>query len=226
MEVVKLWLNGNKDYYTGLVLYIRHGSNDDLKDLFRTGPTDFNVKRLEKEMKLLLVPQEEKKIEPKPERKPVIEIPADDLPVVNAPLYEVARGTANMAYKEAMNLRAEVFALARIENWEDCNRPDKIQQRSKMCIDVVQKYNQASALYESADFARTHGRLETTMQEMGEDYADLPDHLVKHTLANVRKNRNKLRKREVTPERTELLQKHEANILKLEERWQLLQAGT
>ena len=225
MEVIRLWLNGGKDYYTGLVLFIKHSSNAPLISLFKTGDTAYNVQRLEKEMNLLLAPEQETKIEPVQERNPVITFPAEDLPVVNEDLYSVAKEKANLAYKEVMNLRAELFAMAKLDDFENCNRPDKIQQRSKIAIDVVVKYNQASALYENADFARTHGRLVTTAEDDGEDYEALPDHLVKKTLDNMRKNYNKMKKREITPERTELLQKHENNIKKLEAKWQLLQGA-
>ena len=225
MDVIRLWLNGNKNYYTGLVLFIRYSTNEQLKQLFRSGDTPYNVDRLEKEMNLLVQPKQAEAILPVEIKSPIITVPAEKLPAVNEDLYHVAKDMANMAYKEVMNLRAELFALARVENWEDCNRPDKIQQRSKMAIDVVIKYNRTRGLFESADFTRTHGRLETTPEDDGEDYASLPDHLVKQKLDNLRKSRNKLKNRPVTPGRMETLQKHDSNIKKLEARWQLLRAG-
>ena len=54
------------------------------------------------------------------------------------------------------------------------------------------------------------------------EYDNLPDHLVKKTLDNLRKNYNKIKNREQTPERIELLQKHEKNIKKLMAKWDLL----
>jgi ribosome-binding ATPase YchF (GTP1/OBG family) len=123
-----------------------------------------------------------------------------------------------------MNLRAVAFSLATVEGFEDVNRPDLVAKRSPIVVDAVIKYQRASKLYDIAKYVHDHGRLPNEDAEHDEatEMDAVPDELVKSTLDNLRKNYNKMKKREQTPERVALLQKHVTNIKKLEARWHLL----
>ena len=228
-RVIQLWFNGKRDYFTGLALLHKAGGDADLVNTLRMGITPYNTQRLHNCLQELMdemAPDDlPKKIIVK-KATPVIELPPADAKAENAPLYDVTIAEAHNAYKEAMNLRSELFALCRVEGWEDPNMPNQVQIRSKLAVDVVVKYNYASKLYDKADHVRKTGRLpnDEVPNEAVEDYTDLPPAMVKQTLDNLRKNFNKIKKRPVTAERTALMQKHEANIKILEEKWHLLKS--
>lgn len=230
-RVIQLWLNGNRDYFTGLALLHKAGGDADLVNTLRIGNTPYNTKRLHQLLVDFLNKNQfelpSNKIEPK-RISPIIEIPNPNQPSINTALYNASIEEAHNAYKEAMNLRSELFSLCRVEGWEDPNQPNQIQIRSKLAVDVVVKYNYASNLYDKADHVRKTGRLpndeENTVTE--ENYANLPAAMVKQTLDNLRKNFNKIKNKTATAERTALMQKHQANIKILEAKWHLLKSTT
>ena len=125
-----------------------------------------------------------------------------------------------------MNARAVVFALANTGDFSDPNTPDRITARAKLALQVVQGFVKTSQLYDNAAFVKEYGRLPGSESGDDNEYDHLPDNLVKPTLDNLRKNINKIKKREQTPERVALLQKHEANLKKLESRWHSLKSLT
>jgi hypothetical protein len=236
LETLRAWLNGTKEYYTGVAIYATLGSNSTLLSLFRKGKSLYNSKRLEEEL-LVICNNLKSRLTNNHAAVPYIIVPAVKAKVqaqesqsvtpvsnFNEELYTACKREADLVYKEAMNLRAELFALGRAQGYEDINRPDLVQQRSKMAVEVVVLYNKASKLYERANYVKEHGRLPNEIENDEEEteYDNLPDHLVKKTLDNLRKNYNKIKHREQTPERIELLQKHEKNIKKLMTKWDLL----
>lgn len=228
-QAIRAWLNGSRHYPTGVVLYTQAGGDTTLAALFAKGATPYTTKRLEKELLAMVQnvqPAPAPVVPPTSNQQPATTIqhpPADIQPPPTSNLYAACKAAANKLYKQAMNARAELFALARVENWEDVNEPNKMQQRAKLALEVVALYNKASAEYERAEYVQANGRLPDTDSETGQsEYDLLPDHQVKGALDNLRKNYSKMTKREPTPERVALLEKHLANIKKLEARWQSL----
>lgn len=252
LQLLRAWLNGNKEYFTGVALYEKLGTNDALKKLFIKGPTDFNQRRLQEE--LLNICNELKSKEndynmPAADSSSSTDTAgigpdnrlhqdggrktndAHSLPTAliqpqqpaNAELYNATRLQANKLYKESMNNRAVLFSLAAPNDYTDPNTEAKINERAKLALSVVISFQQASAMYDKSDYVAAHGRL-PDQDEKGDEneYDHLPDQLVKQTLDNLRKNVNKMKKREQTPERVALQQKHEANIDKLLKKWHLL----
>ena len=246
LEQLRDWLNGNREFYAGVILYRKVGTNEALLKLFGNGKTAFAEKRLEKE---LLNICEELKGAQKPQvstkkpqdspKKPQDEVRATKTNVHGSvisvgaesneentgdnKIHEACKLEADKRYKEVMNNRAHLFALANAEDFEDVNAPDKIQARQSLAIGVVQGYQFASQLYDKADYVKQHGRLPNQEQpEEPADYAHLPAELVKPTLDNKRKAVSKLRHKEQTPERIALIQQHEKDIKILEERWHSL----
>jgi hypothetical protein len=240
VERLNKWFNSGKDYFKGVVLY-SHGEHDAaLLLLFKNGPTPYNQQRLEKELqtKLQLLqtnaslkaqgnPIQIRNVVLKeaaptyPLQKPAV-ITVDEVPENNE-LYNAAKAEADKEYKRVMNLRTELFILARQDDYTDPNSPDRVAQRRQLALDVVKGFNAASLLYEKADYIKSNGRIPD--YELPEDDIDpmlLPDSQVKQALDNTRKNYNKMKKREQTPERILLQQKHEKTISILSERWALL----
>lgn len=224
LEVIRTWLNGTKEYYAGVLLFTRAGGNEALANLFKDGPTNYTRQRLYDELLQVYNNLKENAEE---------NAPAPQQPAAGAKpaagdyteLYEMVKNEADKAYKLAMNKRAVLFALAKPDDYTDVNSHDKITRRSAMAIEVVQLYNKASLLYDRADYALKHGRLPEDDDGSGQDnYANLPDELLKHTINNLKKNIAKIRKRDQTAERMALLQHHVTDLKKLEARWHLLKS--
>ncbi|HYC29549.1 MAG TPA: hypothetical protein VEB42_12040 [Chitinophagaceae bacterium] len=240
LQDLRAWLNGSREWNAGVSLYNQVGDNDALKSLFSKGKTDYCYQRLQEELlkickqlktqKYVHITGTVRSDKPDASVKPIDKVeverhqPVNDHPAANAELYVVCKAEADKTYKEVMNLRAELFALARPDNFSDVNTPDRIEQRSKIALKVAEGFKHVSQLYDRADYVKIHGRLPDQDAPDGEelDPDGLPDHLVKQTLDNLRKNYNKMKKRQQTPERVALLQTHESNIKKLEARWLLL----
>lgn len=55
-DLIKNWLNGKRNYTIGCVLYRRYGHDEQLKQLFEKGKTDYTEKKLLEELKSLVTP--------------------------------------------------------------------------------------------------------------------------------------------------------------------------
>ena len=231
LETIRAWLNSHRDYFSGVLIYSQVSVNEELLAVLRKGKNPFREKRLLEE--LLQACNNLKQISnydnqqsaaiaktPISERisntvKNKIEIHAGNATLLHACLEE-----ANEQYKKTMNARAILFKLAEVENFQDPNTKEKIQDRAKLAIQVVENYNRTSQLYEKADYVRAHGRLpNTNTQEEEMENENLPDYLVKQRLDNARKAHSKLKSKPTTPERVAALLKHQTNITKLAEQW-------
>lgn len=147
-----------------------------------------------------------------------------NIPPVNAALFNAAKLVADKRFKQVMNERAVLFSMIDNNSLEDPNTAERISARCKMAINVVRGYQAVSKLYDDAEFVKANGKLPYADDSAGGEYDNLPDDLVKQKLDNLRKNYNKIKDREQTPERIALLQKHKSNIEKLEARWRLLKS--
>ena len=135
---------------------------------------------------------------------------------------KLCKNEADLAYKKVMNDRAVLFSLANVDDFTDPNMPAKVQEREKLAIAVVTGFQKVSDLYDTANYVKENGRLPNSDTSTETEYDNLPDELVKQQLDNCRKAFNKLKSKEQTPVRIELMQKHQENIKKLEARWHSL----
>lgn len=220
VQLLRNWLNGQREYNTGVALFSAFSKNSALIKLFRNGKTPYTNRRLQEE---LLAHYNQIKSPPPPTELPVQPSPpAPTLPSTESPVYVAAKREADKAFKEFANARARLFAMAAPDDFTDPNSPDKINQRRTSAIDVVRLYQKASDLYDRADYVKQTGRLPTDIEPEQPAYDALPNELVKQTLDNLRKNVNKMKKREPTAARLALIEKHTANIKNLEARWRSL----
>lgn len=237
LELLRAWLNGDKNYYSGIALYEKAGDNAALLAVFKKGPTSYTIKRLESVLMDICLKLKEKENEysknTKSTAKTVKAIKTTSrqplpkaIEPANSKLYTAAKLEADKLYKEVMNNRAVLFAMVSTMDITEPNTEAKINERAKLAMDVVVGFNKASSLYEKADFVKSNGRLPGEENDEINEYDHLPDNLVKQTLDNLRKNYNKMKKRDPTAERVALLQKHEANIKKLSKRWDCLKLAT
>ena len=227
MQLVKDWLNGTKEYWTGVFLYKKYGTDKAFLIALNKGKTDFLYQRLQKDLKAIVEAENKKQAAPSATTTPTIQPKISPLvkkDYSDTPLYIACKKEADLLYKQVMNDRALLFASFDINGLDDVNAPDKVLQRSKPAIDVIIGYRRLSKLYEKADFVKLNGRLPNDVPDEDDEINvdGIPDHLVKQKLDNARKNFNKMDKREKTPERIDLLEKNSKLIKQLEARWQSL----
>lgn len=238
LETLRSWLNGTREYYTGVAIYSQAGSNEDLLQVLKKGPNDFRIKRLQEELLEICnklkkanegistnatrIPgMERQKKEDVSEKQNHTHTESED--PINESLYAACKLEADQQYKKVMNDRAVLFSLAKTEDFEDPNTSEKIAARVRLSLDVVQGHQLTSQLYDKADYVKLHGRLPDSGEAHEEnEYDHLADHLVKLRLDNARKAYNKLKAKEASPDRIALMQKHEINIQKLEIKWHSL----
>lgn len=261
LKPLRAWLNGRRDYFTGVAIYSQHNPDKNLLPVLKVGPNEFRVKRLLEELLLIYnelteAGCETPKASPQPPDKNretrsvqnsenasiVSKTPASvsktpekystkepknipEAKPVNEELYLACKEEADNQYKKVMDKRAVLFHKARPDGYLDINKPDLMFDRGELAIEILQGWKKVDELYERAKFVKLQGRLPASSGEDEEDteYDHLPDTLVKQQLDNARKAYNKLKKKQPTPERIALMQKHEANIKKLTEKWDLLQ---
>ena len=215
------WINGTKEYHTGVsLLKLCIPNYPNLAILKR----DFNKYNADKLLEALQAYIDGKTIDLP---KPIITAAAvsyKNADYSNIALYISCKKEADLLFKEVMNERAVLFSgIRNLLPHDDPNRPDLVEQRRKPAIDIAVKYIKLSKLYERADYVKKNGRLPFTDVEFIPVATDfIPDHLVKQNLDNLRKNINKMKKREQTPERIALLNTHLITLQSLESRWLLL----
>lgn len=143
-----------------------------------------------------------------------------NIKIANPELHKACLAKAKLVYKQAMNERAKLFDKIPADKYTDVNRPDLVQARSDQAILVCKLFNEASQLFDDADFVKLHGVLPTADKIADEinPYEKLKDHELTRALDNLRKNINKIKKREQTPKRIALLQKRSVHLKYLEER--------
>ena len=231
VERLFAWLQTNKkDYGAGVALYCAYGADMRLKHVFLQGKNPFNETRLVQELQKLAgveLPTLSAPKVPAIVRQHDIDKPTNpSLPSAQATaLLAATQREAHTAWKELMNQRALLFSLCKnVDDWEDENDPQRVSMRGKLALDILQ-FNDKVVMpaYDKLDYVKAHGKLPpvhaSATQQLDEDYANLPDHKVKQTIDNLRKNLSKLRKREQTPERVAIITNHEASLQKLLIRW-------
>lgn len=234
IEVIRIWLNGKREYFPGLAIAMQFHKNNAILDVMRKADNARNKERLltimQEEFTRLSTLQQNAGVPiPKKVKSPVrpvasYQVPATDQPEVNpihlqSPVYLAAKEEADKAYRQAMNLRAVLFNKANVEGWEDPNTPERVKDRCKLAIDVVIAYREASRLYDKADRILQSGSVPAPEEALEEDYQALPDALAYKQLSNARKALSKLKQKQKlnpTADRLALMEKHQANILKLE----------
>jgi hypothetical protein len=238
VDTLKAWINGTRDYNTGVQLYNIIGTDEGLKALFAQGHNLYRNFKLQEE---IIAIHKKLKAKVKPVKTKIVAGTGDIVEAaaaavsvitfdgkkieapVNPQLHEACLNEAKRVYKEAMNKRAVLFSMVPANNYEDPNRQDLILSRSPLALDVARLYIWASSLFDKADYVKKHGRLpHDEPADLDAEIARLQDYEIKPALDNARKAYNKLKDKEPTAERVALMQKHQLRIEKLEVRWRSL----
>lgn len=142
MQDIKQWLNGNRDYETGRMLYDRHGSNAAYKSVFALGPSPYNSKKLERELEAL-VP-----IEAEPKPKPVAAI------VEAKQEKDAFTDASTQVWEQMLPLLDEQRALHTELGVLATN-----SGRLKHAIRIMELADQLAPLWEQYHYAKEHGKL-------------------------------------------------------------------
>jgi hypothetical protein len=237
-DKIAAWLKGNRDYGMGVALYVAYGTDRKLKHALLQGKNPFNEKRLLAELSAMVhempVPgpansqPQAVKFTAVPYRQQSEQNPLPSIRITESSTALIARvqQEAFTAWKELMNKRAMLFALCQTDGWEDENEPGKVAMRGKLALEILEFHDKVVLpAYNRLDHVRATGTLPKEMSAaptQEEAYSALPDHQVKRTIDNLRKNLGKMRRREPTPERLAMIAEHEANLQKLLRRWDSL----
>lgn len=158
---------------------------------------------------------------------PIITIPMQPVPsdapgafVADTDLYNACKQKADTAYKMNMADRAVLFSQVPADQYQLVNRSDLVASRKDLCLKIIQDNKEVSKLYDKADHVKKHGNLPS--QKPVKNNKVIPDHLVKQKLDNLKKNIDKKKKREQTPERIAMIQQDESELKILEARWLIL----
>lgn len=168
MEDVRNWLNGSKDYQTGIQLYLKYGDNDLLKRLLtQEGHSEYKFTRLVNALQQMLLTKKDpaKKETPAkavqlvtPKKETIKEIPieknwSEKKDTVEQSLFLQWKQT----YSEMMNLCARVGELSKEAS--EKNDKSKIDEAGRMALKILDLDDQCDRLYSDRDFYKANGRL-------------------------------------------------------------------
>lgn len=240
LEVIRIWLNGKREYFPGVAIAMQFHKNAAILEVMKKADNPRNRDRLknimEEEFDRLNKDQESIYSLPAGNGKALGKLflkmhplqtvslpspPADqqaaESPHLKSTVYKAAKEEADKAYKQLMALRAVLFDKVRqVEEWEDPNTPGRVQERCKLAIEVVTGYREVSKLYEKADFILQNGTVPVTEETNEVPYQALPDKLAFKELTNLRKAYSKLKNKPPTADRLARMEGHLENIKKLE----------
>jgi len=213
------WFNGSRDYAHGASLFCIWSDDPSLKNLFLKGASDYTRHRLHEELEKLYstTKQEQKPPDPPAVQTAVIK------PSKNPDLEQACDDKAMQLWKQMMNDRAVLFNLTKVDGWDDINTPDLVEKRRVLALQVCAANYQVSKAYSDLEFVRDFGHLPQTEEKEGP--AEVADVNLTRAIDNLRENLRKLRKRAQTPERLALIQRHEAVLEQLLERWNTIKSG-
>lgn len=158
------------------------------------------------------------------DNKPIPTVESDSQNA-NPELYAACLEKAQKVYKIKMNKRALLFDMVPADQYSNPNAPDIVECRKDLALEILRLDKLSSELFDIADFVKKNGHLphQDKPAEKENPYLNIPDIEVKPSIDNLRKNMRKMEKREQTPERIALLQKHDRNLQYLLNKWQSLQ---
>lgn len=219
LELLRNWMNGSRDYNRGVFLFCILSDDSDLIAFFSKYSSDFAHRRLNEEMEKIYTnltrpaKSEAEDVPPGPDPQP--ETPP--APAKNPELEEVCDQKAMQLYKQMMNDRAILFNLTKVEGWEDINKPDLVEQRRQLALQICATNYEVSQAYSDLAHVREFGRLPA--DDATDENTEVTDIRLNAEIANLRSSITKLRKRSQTPERVSLIQKHQEKLDGLIRRW-------
>jgi hypothetical protein len=164
MDLIRAWLKGNKDYKTGVKLYVQFGGDSLVKRLYTTEKeTPFKKGQLEADLRALLNEQSFQDLSDQP-TAPIINTqnivkawPADSC---RDDLEKAIRTRWLMKFKEMQDLRSQLLYLPTDD------------QRCDAAFRILRLDRECDQLYYERDHYRQHGRL--PLDDTTDDYIQDP----------------------------------------------------
>jgi hypothetical protein len=151
MDLIKAWLNGNRNYLTGVKLYLQHGDDDLLKKLFTAEKeTSYKRQQLEEELKAIC----NKVNGDPPGDHTVDEVPAKSITTKSWP-YESCRDEVEktlranwlIKFKEMQDLRSQLLLLGDMD------------ARCEAAFRILRLDRESDDYYFQRDYYRKYGKL-------------------------------------------------------------------
>lgn len=152
MQVIKDWLNGGKEYDAGVQLYLQHGDDKQMKDLFTEFRTPFKEKKLVELLKGLLHKSSDLKTATKKKEEKLV---AETFGWPNKMTPELAALKAVWApkYKEQMNLCARLYDVAKLGKHDK----NKEMESGQMAHRILNLRDEVKQIYFERDYYIEHG---------------------------------------------------------------------
>lgn len=182
-EAVRAWLNGNRNYDDGVVLYLQYGRDTALKQQLRGMETATLRSRLFQELKALVKPnainlnytvpketetvQETQKIGTPPAHN-LLERNRTDTEVADHstnPVVIAAKREADLLYKQLMDVRARMLWYCPLTEDPLENNPGSMKVRGDLAAEVIRLQYKMDEAYRIHDYARVNGKLPNTEPE-------------------------------------------------------------
>lgn len=203
------WLNANPRNYTeGVDLYKRLGNNPADIEYYRRGQSRQSQDKLYEAVRAIYY--ELKK--GKPIQAPMVPKGITNSFTPTTELEAACKAACDKVYKEMMNVRAQLFALCPLEKESDENQEHAVRMRELYAIKLMDLQPKHQAEMDILQYVRAHGKLPDKQQD--EQPAQLPASPVEleRKRVNLLKAMSKLRLKEQTPARVQLMQQHQATL--------------
>ena len=194
-ELIRIWLNGSKNYQAGVVLYDRYGASDDLKSFFSSGCTPYRETRLLKELTDLVAPIGSED----PADMEMINVEAPATVAITDPILLKIHDEKVILHKQKDALR---YTLSRLAS---------DRERGLAAHKILQYRREISAVWEREQHYKQFGQLPDDGSNMINSEHDIKYHRAR-TNGNVRRYRSLLKK---DPDNI----KHQRLLVKWEAEW-------
>jgi hypothetical protein len=203
------WLNSNRNYTTGVNIYHRLGNDKALLQYFVTANgSRIACEKLFNALRTIYYQLKQPKAASAGLVKQVVAkaAPQTIAPQPDAEIVHAIKHKADKLYKEMMNLRARLFALTTIEPDANENNTNTVLLRQNLVLPLLSLAPEVDENYQSLNYLIEHGNL----PDAEPDQEALPTSPValERMRVNLMTNIAKLKKKEATPERLQLLQSH------------------
>lgn len=201
MELIQKWLDGNRSFIVGRILYNQYGADEAFKRWLAQGETPDAKKQLELAMQAIVMPA--KKEIAKNSDVSFSKMPAGDDPVCNA---------IQEDWKQHYTLMN--MLRGKLGGYEDDNSPEAIAECNVLCQKILEEERYINACWEKLRYYQQHGKLPEEKEESFEIPGD-PVALAKliETLKrNVRRNKQKAAAAPANPLYPALVKKYEEQL--------------
>jgi hypothetical protein len=148
MQEIKAWLQ-SKDYIEGVRLYLEHGTDENLIELFTSeARTDYKAQRLERALRELAKGDPQPK---KPDPVPVATVNA--WPEETDDILSALKADAMRKFKEMQHIRSQLLLL-----------PDD-HTRGEAAHNVLRLDDEITEIWRKRDYYKEHGRLPAEQQD-------------------------------------------------------------